>query len=165
MLCSIGIFAAAYEFPPYGTLLNDQCQSTTGYDVQGNYWEGYWVHWYEYADGSGGAYSSYVDNDNGCWYPNGFVTNYDGGLNPQSVHWYAYDYVSNVVDEGDFIYQSTTSITTADGNGGFSTSGATNNAVAGETISSGSFYDSMNDVTVPYAIFYDGSGGYYQVYY
>lgn len=118
MLATIGIVAQSSGFLPAGTLISTFCQSTSGNDAIGTYYEGAWTAIGVYANGSGGTYNSSIGNNtSGCFYPAGYYisfSQYDVYLN-----W------TSPFESGQFIYGYTNAWTVSDGVGGELNSGQT----------------------------------------
>lgn len=147
--------------PAYGTWLSDGCNSTDGYDASGAYFNGAWAYGSFYADGVCGQY--FVEagtNMNGCFYPAGWKFDYTSYSD--NLHWTVTDSQSNTQAEGDFTYSSGwSSSNIANGNGETYSDGSSWSANFADTIASGTYYDYGLAYEVFYAVYYDGSGGYW----
>lgn len=146
--------------PPAGNNLGPGCQSTSGYDASGWYWEGSWFYGTFYADGSCGQYFVYdSDNYNGCWYPNGYWFSYTS--DSSVLNWEVNDSCPNLVANGSFTFGTSYSGTKANGTGGSDFESGSWSAATDDLIASGTYYDSCADINYNYEVRYNGSGGYY----
>lgn len=136
-------------FPPSGTLLSSSCDYVENLtDASGTQtWSGNFYSNNLYADGSGGTYSTGGYNQNGCWYPMGFVISYGVSLSESTLSW------SGCSNSGTYTYSQGSGNIIADGAGG-----TTQQYTGGWSANQGDvIYDSMNSCVVRY----DGMGGYY----
>lgn len=136
-------------FPPSGTLLSSSCDYVENLtDASGSQtWSGNFYSNNLYADGSGGTYSTGGYNQDGCWYPMGFVISYGVTLSESTLSW------SGCSNSGTYTYSQGAGNIIADGAGG-----TTQQYTGGWSANQGDvIYDSMNSCVVKY----DGMGGYY----
>lgn len=136
-------------FPPNGTLLSSSCDYVENLtDASGSQtWSGNFYSNKVYANGSGGTYSTGGYNQDGCWYPMGFVISYGVTLSESTLSW------SGCSNSGTYTYSQGAGNIIADGAGG-----TTQQYTGGWSANQGDvIYDSMNSCVVKY----DGMGGYY----
>lgn len=123
---TIGILSGG-SFPPAGTLLSSFCQSVSGYDNSGTYYNGTWSSVGVYANGSGGSYYAVIgDNVNGCWHPSGWF--YVNSSNDESIAW------THGMDSGNFVYGYSFDTSYADGAGGAISASGTNITASHNTV-------------------------------
>ena len=134
---------------PAGTFLYSFCAPSSGNDVIGNPWTGYWNLVSYYADGLGGSYASGGGQAPPCYYPSGYVSRDDSITN--SFPWTAGDGQTGV-----YTYYNAFDYDVQDGNGGYTT------FTGGYQSSAGTgFYTYTNEFGT-YTLRYDGVSGYYE---
>jgi len=147
--------------PPFGQYVGSGCVPTSGYDASGQYFDGAWQYADVYSDGSCGTYN-YVQATNGygCYYPQGWKLDYTSYQD--TFDWYVTDSQQNNVGSGNFAYH-TWWYSEGVANGDGSTHGENGDwqAPYGLQIASNTYYDIGYDQTWWYAVYSDGSNGYY----
>lgn len=136
-------------FPPNGTLLSSSCDYVSNLtDASGNSsWSGNFYSNRVYATGNGGTYTSGGYNQDGCWYPLGFVISHNVTLSESTLSW------SGCSNSGTYTYSQGSGDIIADGAGG-----TTQQYTGGWSANYGDvIYDGGNGCLVKY----DGMGGYY----
>lgn len=136
-------------FPPSGVLISSSCdwvQDMT--DASGNQnWSGHFYSNKTYANGDGTTYSVGAYNQDGCWYPMGFVIQSNVSLNQNYLNWSGCD------SSGTYLYSQDNGDIVANGSGDtFSSNTGGWSANYADVI-----YDNLNGCIVRY----DGMGGYY----
>lgn len=149
-------------YPPYGYVFSSSCVYYTSNDAIGNSWTDYMYSETLYADGNGGTVSGGGVNQDGCWYPSGYVLSVVSTYN-QSYLWYElYDSNYNQVTSGESAIYYQYDAEVADGSGGTTYSyGLSFTASSGFIMASGNYYDSNYGQYYNYEVIYDGSSGYY----
>jgi hypothetical protein len=143
-----------------GTSYGIQCTYTEGSDASGSDYTGYWTAQDAYADGSCGTIYYYVGvNQDGCYYPYGWWTNYND--NPSYSTWYVYDSDSNLVAYDSFTWASYGDGNYADGSGGSISTSWNSQLSYADQIYSGEFFDNSSGMQLYYVVYSDGFDGYF----
>jgi hypothetical protein len=147
--------------PDSGQYTGQVCINTNGTDARGTYFDGAWQYGNQYTDGSCGYYVNYEGtNGYGCYYPAGWYNSYytsDNGSNT----WYVEDSNANQMASGTYQYSYNWNAYIADGYGNSNQSMGSVYSSYGDLFADGTYYDYPLDQNWYYAIYSDGSSGYY----